>query len=705
MSSIPSPTNTTDAYERLATHRQRIAYVLIGIGAALAAIPITNVALYRWQSVAVFIWGAGLSLLALAAGLIYLLLQATGTRRDEADRLRVTVLVVLGGAGLLTALLGLLLPFASPPFSLTNYPEIFAGGIKKWRERDNALALTRCAGALIGGLALLFIGLIQARTFERTRPNLRRLLYGYNAILTSLLLVLIVILINLLPYSGVRPFSYANESVDWTRAGIHSLHPATKNLLENLKQPVKVYVLGSANDRVMFEMMALLEKCRALDPQLSWEQVSRDRNRSAVVELMEKYQAPESEGVLVVYGSAGNETHDFIKSSDLFETNMADESGRRFVFKGENALLNSLTFLSGGKKKAMVYFTQGNGELAFNERQANRIDVGMGMLIDELNRVNYETRELAVSADTDKIPEDADMVVIARPREEVPAKFLTALREYLAGTKHKDKKKGKLVVLFDVVQRGGKGPMVRTGLEALVAEHGVRVGDNRVLDPSNPREPLAFTAITDGRSKNPVARAFANEAEGATPFLIYKARTVEASRTNPPGAPAGETTETLLMTYPVRRFIAETDLDASPTALIQELIRSGPEKINEKLSRTPLSLAVTVSEGKTQAPPIPGHDFMAKEGEPRLVVFGDATWASNAMVQQGAPAHFNLFASCLSWLAERPDIGTRVPPTQHDLYRLKAPPGSGGRLLLLPGFLMVLGVLALGVGVWVVRRR
>ncbi len=58
-----------------------------------------------------------------------------------------------------------------------------------------------------------------------------------------------------------------------------------------------------------------------------------------------------------------------------------------------------------------------------------------------------------------------------------------------------------------------------------------------------------------------------------------------------------------------------------------------------------MPLAVTVAEGKTQAPPIPGHDFMAKEGQPRLVVFGDASWISNPLLQQAAPNHFNLFAS------------------------------------------------------------
>src|SRR5262249_8634669 len=160
-----------------------------------------------------------------------------------------------------------------------------------------------------------------------------RLMYGYNAILTSLLLILIVGLINLLPYSGVQPFSYANEAIDWTRAGIHTLHPATKNLLAELKQPVKVYVLGSSGNRVMFEMTTLLYKCRAVDPQLTWEQLSRDRNPTAILELMKKYQLPESEGVLVVYGTEGNTVHDFIKTDDLFERKFSENPNQGFAFK------------------------------------------------------------------------------------------------------------------------------------------------------------------------------------------------------------------------------------------------------------------------------------------------------------------------------------------------------------------------------------
>ncbi len=708
MSSNPSPTNPTPVtghpYSYVPAQQRKLTFVLIAAGLALLAIPVSNVALYRWQSLAVFFWGSALSLFVVGVGL-WNMLYPVRVQSEVADRMRETVLLVLAGVGFLTALLGMVLPFSSQPLSFTNYRDLFEGGLRKWRERENAWAVSRLVASLLGGLILMFIGLIQARAYERTSPNLRRLLYGYNAILTTLLLILIVGLLNLLPYTGVQPFSYANEAMDWTRAGVHTLHPATKNVLAELKQPVTVYVLGSTGSRLAYEMTALLDKCRAVNPQLNWEQLSRDRNPLAVAELMQEYQLPDSEGVLIVYGPKGKTVHEFLKPTDLEERKFSEVPGRDFTFKGENALVNSLTFLASNKSKAVVYFTQGNGELDFTSRQASSIDVGIGAVIDDLNRVNYQARELKVAPDTDKIPDDADIVVVARPREEMSAKFVTALRDYLKGTNRKDNKKGKLMVLFDVVQRGGKGPMVRTGLEALVAEYGVRVGEDRVISPLEEREPLKLNVFTNSPSKNPIAQAFNNDVDGAIPFVFYSARTVTPAASNP-GQPAPSPAETLALANPRLLYLIDTDLNASPTAIVKDLnqlAQKDPQQVRNRLSAQP-SLAVVVAEGKTPAP-FPGHEFEAKEGQPRLVVFGDATWISNRLEQQFAPYHFNLFVSCLSWLAERADIGERVPPTQHDLYHLKAAPGSGSRLMLLPGVLLLLGVVAVGLGVWVVRRR
>ncbi len=702
MSSQQVPTTSENPgngiIDKLARHYTAVSIVLGILTLPAAAIPIAAWELYGWNGTPVGIWGIIFIGIMLSASVIAWFYGNPQRQLTAANSLRMSFLTLLGGFGVATAGLGIVLPLATP-----HYREVFAGGVKVWRQ--NGWMMFGVVAAFVGGLVLIFVALQLARTWERTSSGMRRLLYGYNTILTTLLLILIIGLLNLLPYSGVQPFSYANEAMDWTRAGIHTLHPATKNVLAELKQPVKVYILGSTSDRVSYEMETLVEKCRAENPQMSYERLSRDRNPLAVAELMQKFQLPDSEGVLIVYGPEGSSIHDFIKANDLFEQKFGAGASRDFVFKGENALLNSLTFLASNKSKAVVYFTQGNGELDFKSRQVNDIDVGIGALIDDLNRVNYQARELPVAPDTDKVPDDADIIVVARPREEIPAKFVTALRDYLKGTNRKENKKGKLMVLFDVVQRGGKGPMVRTGLEALVAEYGVRVADDRVISPIEEREPLKLTVVTNSAIKNPVAQAFNNEAEGAIPFVFYSARTVTPVAANP-AQPAPSPAETLLFANPRLLYLIDTDLNASPTGLVRELnqqARNNAQQARNRLTTQP-SVGVVVTEGKMPAP-IPGHEFQAKEGQPRMVVMGDATWISNRLEQQFAPYHFNLFVSCLSWLAERADIGERVPPTQHDLYHLKAAPGSGWRLMLLPGALMILGVLVLGLGVWVVRRR
>jgi hypothetical protein len=695
-----SITQTPDVFEKLAPKRQQIAYGLMGLGAALAAIPIANAALYRWQSLAFLLWGAALTLLVEGIGIYYLVKEPAGTLREEADRLRILTLILLGGAGLLTAILGFVLPFCSSPLTVTDYWSIFAGGVGKWRERENVAPLIRCASALIGGLVLMFLGLLQARVFERTSPNLRRLLYGYNAVLSSLLLVLIMILVNMLPYARAWPFSYANESIDWTRTGLHSLHEATINLVAGLKQPVKVYALGSSNDQIMRDTTDMLERCRNINPQyFTWEQLSRDRNSTDLRELIAKYSVPDSRGVLVVYGTEKKEVNEFIRYDDLFKVS-PNPKEPRYEFKGENALLNALAYVTADRSRARVYFTQGNGELNFKDPRG---DAGLGRLIEELGRINYETAELPVNVDTNKIPDEAEIVVIARPARPFPDKFVSALRDYLHGKDRKDGKKGKLIVLFDVVTEGGKGAMVKTGLEGLVGEYGIRVQDNQVVNLTS-RDYLGIRTVPDPSSSNAIAKAFYHEREGTlSSFYFYKVRTLESSAANTPGAPPASTPETVILTLPQQLILVQSDLSANTGAWLEELSKD-QQKLQDQISRKPLTLAMAVSEGKTPVP-FPGHEFAAKEGQPRLVVFGDASWISNEYLLRPSPNNYQLFASCLSWLAERADIGARVPPTEHDIYELKAPPGSGLRLLLLPGFLMVLGVVALGVGVWVVRRR
>src|SRR5262249_52758485 len=89
------------------------------------------------------------------------------------------------------------------------------------------------------------------------------------------------------------------------------------------------------------------------------------------------------------------------------------------------------------------------------------------------------------------------------------------------------------------------------------------------------------------------------------------------------------------------------------------------DRDRDKLGRTPLSVSVAVTEGT------PGKE------EPRMLVFGSASWVSNARVSEGVrygELNFELFRSCLQWMRGRPDIGKTADPKEMKTFSLSPTP-------------------------------
>ena len=162
-----------------------------------------------------FWWLCVLSAGALAAALVNVLYDS-GNRMSPGERLRF-VLVLLGGVlGICTAVYGLALPF-------TEYSDVFGGGFAEWRKHPGPLAWT--ALPLFGGLVLTFISLLLTAGLERSSQQARQVLYGYNAVLSSLLLLFIFLLLNVFPYSGIWPFRALAQTSDWTSTGLLHAQP------------------------------------------------------------------------------------------------------------------------------------------------------------------------------------------------------------------------------------------------------------------------------------------------------------------------------------------------------------------------------------------------------------------------------------------------------------------------------------------------
>lgn len=704
----PGGSSAKKSINDLAPNRVQIAYGLMAVGLALLAIPIVAWVKYHNEAMPVIVWGSLLSLLSLGIGVAYSALNPpTPEIEKEADRLRTMLLLIAGGAGLLTALLGLFLPFSSP-----QYQDVFSGGPEKWRQ--NGWMLVRVAAALLGGLFLIFFGLQLARTWERHSTSMRRLLYGYNAIFTSILLLLILFLINVLAYAPVKPFTLFAQTGDWTKSRLYSLSDSSKNFLSELQEPVKIYALLRGADRMTPEVETLMNNCRAINPRITWVMLSPDRNEEEVVKLMNQYQVSDPSGLLVLYGTEPHITHEFIKRSDLYsvprqEMMRPGEQSDRFIFKGEGALMGALRYLAEGKTRANVYFTQGHGELEYsggNLFQQRQATWSISQLRSMLEKRNYQTHPLKIDPELKQIPEDADILVIAGPTIKWPDNGIKALRDYLQGVGRK--KPGKAMICLGLVGQGAA--MEQIGIEPVLAEFNVRVGNERLLAVQPMVRPpcVMLIALTNPASTNSVARAFIRGGRSPTAFYLQDARAVQPAADNP--AAAGRwSVETLLVALGDQGVIGEANLQAVPIDVVRDLLRN-PRQLNARLGNMPqpVSLGIAVSEASSNMPRDMAHAGLNRGGEPRLIVIGDARWISDPEIQTRTGSnHVDLFASGLSWLRGRSDIGSGPEDTDKErvVYQPTIPPGGENRIRYLPGFLLVLVIMMIGMGVWVVRRR
>ena len=365
---------------------------------------------------------------------------------------------------------------------------------------------------------------------------------------------------------------------------------------------MKVYLLLNEGGALSEEVQTLLENCRGVTPQISWENIS-GLDRTRIQELAQQYKAKITEeqmdftgprlvlrqGILVVYGEPSKEQSAFLPRTALVKEQPNPEGGgSEEVFRGEGVLLKTIRSLSEGKQ--VVYFVQGDNELDFNDVKEDSIE-GVGLLLANLKRNEiYDLKEWKYSKETPKVPDDADVVVAARP-ENMKPDTLKALYEYMGYSYNEANKSvteipkgrhGRLFVLSGVSLENNQ--MVHSGLEPLLGKFGVQIGDDRVLTLDNPKRPNLIQVETSRKSANPVAKAFGPPNREV--FVFEDVRTVKPA---PGGGPINA--EELLVTAGNRVWV-QTDLSEKPSVAAAAM-QGNP---NARYSDEPISVGAAASE-------------------------------------------------------------------------------------------------------------
>jgi len=499
-------------------------------------------------------------------------------------------------------------------------------------------------GNLVVGVALLlaaaFTNLDALRERMSSGEAKRAGKYGTSAILSTLLTLVIL---GLLAFLGTR----YHTRFDWSEQQVHSLTSQSLKVLESLDQDVGVLALYPALD--VGPVREVLDRYA----------YASDRFH---VEYADPNERPE---LLARHGITADELGQGLVRIALGEeaVNLQDVS--------EERITNALVKLSRtGEKK--VYFLEGHNERAVEGEEAAKRD-GYQRAAEALRNENYRVEKLLLAA-RGEVPADADALVVSGPTRPLLAGEHQALQRYL-------EQGGGLLVLID--------PRAKTDLVEDLHTWGVDLGDDIVVDR---------TLALFGRATTPFAAHYDPDHEitrgMSETTLFHVARSVKGSDGFTDLVATGDSSW------------AERDLD--------RFFAEGTAELDEDDLEGPVPVAVAgvphLASEQIQAEAEPDGNSEAEaaaspaETAPtpaRLVVFGDADFASNELIESSA--NRDLFVNTVNWLmgdveaiSIRPKLSraSRFQLTQEQFLRIRTL-----SLFVLPELIAVIGVF-----VWWSRR-
>jgi len=482
--------------------------------------------------------------------------------------------------------------------------------------------------------------------------------------------LLAVALFVILNYFGWK----YHQRFDWTQNRLYSLSEKTGNVLADLDRDVEVVVFMSPGDELFSATSEQLARYEAGSSRIRVRFVDPEKNLLEAQTLVEMYELSHLNVVVFDTGDdrrivEGTELADYDYSGVQY-----GQGPQLIGFKGEEVFTSTLLDLM-ESRKPRILFTTGHGELSLDDASP----AGMSLARELLGKDNFELEEWATIGQS-QVPPGSDLLVIAGPNSTFLEPELTVLRSYLAAG-------GRMLVLLDPTLSAGGG-LVKTGLESLLVDFGVLVGEDIVVDPSNPLPFFgAETLFVTSYSDHPIVRSLD---QAQLPVVVALARSVGLA----PGV-HGYDRQELMRTTP--EGWGETGFDNLQEVDFDDLDLAGP---------VPLAVAV---EAAGEVSEVDGEDLATEDpasadpsSEMRLVVIGDSDLATNTQLQNVPNA--TLLANTLNWLVERESL-VGIPPKQPEHVKLSLTASQLSRLtwlvlIVLPGL-----VILAGVTVYLRRRR
>ncbi len=464
--------------------------------------------------------------------------------------------------------------------------------------------------------------------------------------------------------------------IDLTHRGSFTLAPQTRNLLASLEAPVEVTIFAPRSPRTAseynFQSAAvmfgeLLETCRRCQPLVQVQEVDPQES-AAARELQQQFPDLAPPCVLITYGPSGEKGHEIFFARDLAEFHSG--GGGRLTaidFVGEQALAAALARLTAGRKQAILYVATGHGELALDDADPESRR-GMGLLAGRLRELDCELRPLELAAEP-RVPHDASLVLLAGSEQAWSETDVEKLGIYL-------RHGGKALVLVELNYDRSISKPAPSGLEDLLSEFGVAVGNDRVITRGFTGQIEVASPGLPAAGDHPLVRSLPQ-----SPVMLFECRSLYPSiglRQLPTKMVS------LLVSHSAPRAWADGDFG----------LGQAPQPGGKNDADGPVPMAIAVERRN-------GGDV-----QPALVVVGDAEFISNRVLSgPSGRANSSFVLSSLNWLRGRRELLGDIPPRRHESYRLNGTPDEQRGMVWKSGLVLCSLIVTAGATVWTSRRR
>ena len=272
-----------------------------------------------------------------------------------------------------------------------------------------------------------FNKIIKSRTFK----------YGTNSIVLIAVVIAITVIVNIL-------VDTAGVKWDLTPTKIYSIGDTTKNILENLDKDVIIYGLfdetrlsSTSQDK---EFVDLLEQY-AKYPHVQVKYVDPDKNPGILNEIdPDDTLGDVSKSVFIV--KSGNKLR-ALSYYDLFSTYFDESTFQTYITgsAAESGFTGAIKYVT-AEYTPVIYFTTGHDE--------KKVDDNFSYLKQQLINNNFEIKTVNLMIEQ-KIPEDAEILVVSSPQKDLTIPERDLLKDYFENG-------GNVIFMFDYLEMNPQFP-------------------------------------------------------------------------------------------------------------------------------------------------------------------------------------------------------------------------------------------------------